>query len=109
MIQTLAFTITDKLPLVRAFLRGPNGKPADCSTGTTVKFRLVNKVTQAVAIDDVLATLVNAATAEVQYQWTGTQTDLEGEFWAWFIRVKGGLTEHHPTGRRFLIKLEPRT
>lgn len=99
---TQKFTKGDLLRVPKAKLKNRDGTPVDL-TGMTVKFRMVNQTGAVVEVNDASATVVNALTGEVKYQWVVGDIDTAGSYWAWFIRVEGGQTEHFPAGHLYEI------
>jgi hypothetical protein len=70
------------LPILTATLTDDVG-PIDL-TGATVKFQMRPPGVGTTLKVDAAATVVSAATGQVSYTWSGTDTDTEGLYVAWF-------------------------
>lgn len=82
--HTFYIGVNDLLPAIEEQILQSNGEPLDLTNATSVKFSLFQ-------VDSgVVSTKINAVTAMivpgdltqgwVRYNWTGTDTDTEGEF-----------------------------
>lgn len=68
------------LPNLRAILRDPSGSPAPLASATGVYLSMMNESTGETVLYRELATVVNAATGEVAYQWKLGETDVPGTY-----------------------------
>lgn len=86
----------DLTPTLDATLLDPNGNPVNL-TGTTVRFHMT-PVGGAILINQ-SATVVSAATGQVRYTWTGTDTATAGNYLAEFEVTTGGVQQTYPNDR----------
>lgn len=98
------FTKGDLLRNPSAQLLNPDNSPIDITTDT-VKFRMVRQKDGFVKVNNVAASIIDGTTGVVQYNWQSSDVDEVGNYYAWFIRVEGGATEHFPAGRGYIIKI----
>ncbi len=98
------FTRGDLLRNPSAQLLNPDSSPIDL-TMDTVQFRMVRQKDGFVKVDDAAATIVNSTAGLVRYDWQSSDVDEVGDYFAWFIRIEGGATEHFPAGRGYVIKI----
>lgn len=84
----------DTLPALVRTLKTTAGDTLDLTTAATVKFRLVNKQTGQVAVNDVTATITDAAGGQVTFSaWDATKTGTPGiydEQWKVDYTASGG-------------------
>lgn len=72
-----------------------NGAPFDL-TGSSVKLQM-RPVNSAVLKIDSAATIVNAATGQVQYNWAALDVDTQGDYMAWWhVTLPSGLVQDSP-------------
>jgi hypothetical protein len=73
------------------------GDPVSIPDGTIVRFRMVNKETDAVKIDNDLGVIEDAATGLVSYTFNTSDVDTAGDYWYWWIlESQTGREEHFP-------------
>lgn len=99
-----SFSKGDRIRVPFGQLLNPDGTPINL-TGQTVAFRMVDG-TGAVKINNAAAVLVDATVGKIRYDWAEADVDTPGQYWAWFIRTSGGLTEHFPAGHVYKIIIE---
>jgi len=104
------FTQNDRRVSLADTLTDRAGNAIDL-TGFTVKLRMVAREPDDsygdVKIDDQAATIVDAATGSVRYDWLAGDVDTAGDFYYWWLVIDGSKTEHYPVGARALVTFEP--
>jgi hypothetical protein len=101
---------------IGSFLRNQDGSVVDLTGGATVAFRMVAISDGTVRINNVAATILDVATAKVQYSPTGSQMDITAglttETFAmyWLVSKSGQATIRVPyDGARFQLVLKKET
>jgi len=90
----------DTLPTLTAILKDPAGAAIDLS-GSTVTFKMFTEVASKTSAT---ATIIDASTGSVSYQWSATDTNTAGIFLGEFEVVKSsGLKETFPNSEPFRV------
>lgn len=99
----------DTRPSLRVKLGYANGTQAPLSDATGVTFRMVNAKTGASKVDDTVATITDAPSGTVSYDWTAPDTDTAGDYAGEFkVTYSDGTTETFPSMGSLPIKITPR-
>lgn len=108
--RTLATRLkqNDRRPVFSATLFDPDGDPADLTGVVGVAFRMREKMSRAVKIDDAAMTIVSATDGTVSYAWTAADTDTAGDFEAWVVvEWSSGVEESYPNAGSHQVLIEP--
>lgn len=98
-------TAGDTQPAITAQLTDAAGSVV-VLTGASVRFRMRNVVTAAVAVDD-QATVTNAATGAVSYAWQAGDTDVAADYAArWVVTWNAGGVTSYPSARDLLVRVK---
>jgi subtilase family serine protease len=99
------FVKGDLLIPLYATLQDGAGQPIDL-TDTTVAFYMKDAVTDVMKVNAAAATIIDAPTGNIKYDWVAGDVDTLGEYWGWFVRTKGGKTGTHPIGKQLFIVIK---
>ena len=98
------FSRGDTLVALSAILQDGSGVALDLS-GQTITFYMESVTTGVAKVSGAAASIVDAATGEVKYEWAAADVDTLGSYWAWFVRTLGGKRATHPIGDRLKIEI----
>lgn len=77
-------------------------------TGSTVVFTMRNKRTNEIKVNEQSATVVDALTGMVKYEWSGNDTNIPGSYYGEFEATFGAKPLSFPNGKKgFDIKITP--
>jgi hypothetical protein len=100
--QERRFTKGDTLVSLYAQLKDGNGDPIDI-TGNTITFHMTKQSDNSVKVNNQSASIVDAATGKVRYDWASADVDTVADYYGWFIRTVASKPEHFPGQGKFLI------
>lgn len=77
----------DLLPVLQLTCEYDDGTPVNLTSATSVVLNMILSGETTKKISGVAVTVVTAATGEVSYAWTGTDTDTPGDYLVWVVAV----------------------
>lgn len=93
----------DLLPALEAHLKNADGTALDL-TGRTVTFMMRTRAATTLKVD-AAASIVDATSGHVRYQWVGTDTDTAGEYIGEFETLLGAQPQTVPSGSYVTIDI----
>ena len=106
--ETICMKAGDRRPFLLVALSIKNAPSSNPLTGAVgVRFRMVNRKTGAVKIDNAVASIDSVPTRTVVYQWASGDTDEPGLYDGWFIvDYGGGVVQSFPACGSITVHIE---
>ena len=77
---------------------------------TTVTFFMQSQNDDSLKVNGGACTIIDSANGWVKYDFQSANVNTPGKYWIWFVRTRGGKTQHHPVNPKaweFIIKDVP--
>lgn len=93
--QTIDHTVGDTLHPLQLTITDEAEQPVDL-TGSTVKFRMRDRITGVDKIANGSCTILSAVNGLVKYEWQAADVNTVSEYDAWFVEIQDGDEQHYP-------------